>query len=117
MRAVVFDLDDTLYPRIRYVHSGFSAVARHLADRCGLDPQDLYGSLRRASENGFTGRELQRVCAIYGLDTTLVPELVAVSRAHEPELRLSHDAAETLARISVAPGKAAGNGPVSRPAD
>ena len=32
MAAVVFDLDDTLYPRVRHVHSGFGAVARATMD-------------------------------------------------------------------------------------
>ena len=32
-RAVVFDLDDTLYPYRRFVLSGFAAVAAHLAAR------------------------------------------------------------------------------------
>ena len=97
MAAIVFDLDDTLYPHARYVHSGFSAVARHLAQRFGLDANDVYAALRRASEIGFAGREFQRVCASYdGLDASIVPELVGVLRAHEPDLYVSHDVLDTL---------------------
>jgi putative hydrolase of the HAD superfamily len=96
MAAIVFDLDDTLYPHVRYVHSGFSAVARHLAQRCGLDANDVYAALRRASEVGFGGREFQRVCASYGLDASIVHELVGVLRAHEPDVYVSHDVLDTL---------------------
>jgi putative hydrolase of the HAD superfamily len=94
--AVVFDLDDTLYPHIRYVHSAFAAVARHLGGRFGLTVDDVYGSLRRASEAGYRGQEFQRVCAIYGLHPHFLHELVGVARTHEPNLQLSYDALEAI---------------------
>jgi putative hydrolase of the HAD superfamily len=90
MAAVVFDLDDTLYPQIRYVHSAFGAVAQHVYERFGLSPDDVYGSLRRASEMGYRGREFQRVCDIYRLDVRIVPELIDVGRAHQPTLNLAY---------------------------
>jgi len=96
MAAVVFDLDDTLYPHMRYVHSGFAAAARHLAQRFGLDANDVYAALRRASEIGFDGRECQRVCDLYNLDVSLVPELVTVIRTHAPDLSVSYDALDIL---------------------
>ena len=37
-RALVFDLDDTLYPVRRYFQSAFGAIAAHLARRSGLNP-------------------------------------------------------------------------------
>src|SRR5205814_4889538 len=30
MRGIIFDLDDTLYPRERFIHSGMAAVSRHV---------------------------------------------------------------------------------------
>ena len=36
-RAVVFDLDDTIYPYRRFKLSGFAEVARHLERTCALD--------------------------------------------------------------------------------
>ena len=36
---VALDLDDTLYPELSYVHSGFRAVAQELARRWGVDPR------------------------------------------------------------------------------
>lgn len=32
VRGIIFDLDDTLYPEIEYISSGFKAVAEHLGD-------------------------------------------------------------------------------------
>ena len=96
MAAVVFDLDDTLYTHVRYVHSGFSAVSRHLGQRFGLSADDVYAALRRASDMGFIGSELQQVCETYRLAETLVPELIEVVRGHAPDLQLSHDVLASL---------------------
>jgi putative hydrolase of the HAD superfamily len=99
--AVVFDLDDTLYPRVRHVHSGFSAVARAIARRFELDVNAVYGRLRAAHDQGYRGSELQRMCASFGLDDTLVPDLVQIIRSHQPQIFFSHDAGETLLSLRV----------------
>lgn len=36
IKAIIFDLDDTLYPEHHYTGSGFRAVALYVADRCGV---------------------------------------------------------------------------------
>lgn len=99
MAAIVFDLDDTLYPRVRHVHSGFSAVARAIARRFELPVQDVYGRLRVAHDQGHRGAELQYMCASFGLNDALVPDLVQIIRSHEPQLWLSHDAADALSAL------------------
>ena len=96
MAAIVFDLDDTLYPRVRYVHSGFCAVARAIARRFELRADAVYGCLRVAHERGDHGIELQRMCASFGLNDTLVPDLVQIMRSHQPQIWLSQDAALVL---------------------
>jgi putative hydrolase of the HAD superfamily len=96
MVAIVFDLDDTLYPRVRHVYSGFSAVARAVARRFDVPIDAIYGRLRAAHEEGHRGLELQQMCASFGLDETLVPDLVQIMRSHQPQIWLSHDAAEAL---------------------
>ena len=43
IQAVVFDLDDTLYPERDYVRSGYRVVARHLAGMLKRDePMDTW---------------------------------------------------------------------------
>ena len=96
MAAVIFDLDDTLYPRARYVNSGFGAVARHMGIGFGLPVDEVYARLRTAHVRGGRGRELQTMCEAYGLDTVLVPDLLQVFRKHRPEIWLSHDVPATL---------------------
>jgi putative hydrolase of the HAD superfamily len=96
MAAIVFDLDDTLYPRVRHLHSGFCAVARAIARRFDLRADAVYGRLRVAHERGERGTELQQMCATFGLNDALVPDLVQIMRTHQPQIWLSHDAALAL---------------------
>jgi len=50
LKVFVFDLDDTLYPEIQYVWSGFRAVSRMLVankkveDKLFNDMQDLFST-------------------------------------------------------------------------
>lgn len=94
-RAVVFDLDDTLYPRRRFVHSGFGAVAAALAAQ-GIDRDLVKRILTHAHEGGWRGRELQVLLRTLGLPAEWLPILVNVIRAHSPEIYLP---AETLAAL------------------
>jgi len=43
MKAVLFDLDDTLYPEMTFVESGFRNVARYLSSKCGMSEEELLG--------------------------------------------------------------------------
>ncbi len=87
-KAVIFDLDDTLYPLRRFVHSGFAAVADHLADTWRVDRREAIGVLARACRGASRGRELQVCVAHFGLSPSIVSALVQVIRLHAPSLRL-----------------------------
>ena len=45
-RAIVFDLDDTLYPEQAFVFSGYEAVARVFARRLGMSADSLVRRMR-----------------------------------------------------------------------
>jgi putative hydrolase of the HAD superfamily len=97
VRALLFDLDDTLYPRDWLVQSGFAAVAGHVA-RCW--PESAAGALetlKRANATGHAGRELQALCQEHCLPPSAVATLVEVVRAHEPSMAL-HPAVEAMLR-------------------
>lgn len=87
-RAVIFDLDDTLYPLERFVFSGFDAVARHLNSAFGLDRVDVWTTLLQAFHNGGRGHELQICLQRFGLPEAMAPSLVNVIRCHQPALAL-----------------------------
>ena len=99
MAAVIFDLDDTLYPHVQYVHSGFAAVAHHANRRYRLPADTVYAALRYARDMGHRGTEFQRLCEVHGLDQAIVPDLVRVYRAHSPQLWLSHGASLVLENL------------------
>jgi putative hydrolase of the HAD superfamily len=98
-RAVLFDLDDTLYREHDYVRSGFAAVAKRLASEPSAPPADeLYASLEREWLSNGRGRVFDAVTERFGLRVP-VAELVEVYRDHEPELSLYPDAERALARL------------------
>ena len=95
-RAVVFDLDDTLYPYRAFVRSGFRAVACRLAAERKLQPSTVLRVLRRALANGQRGCELQQLCAKFGLPESLVESLADLIREHMPALRLPRESRRVL---------------------
>lgn len=95
-RAVIFDLDDTLYPYRRFRLSGFLTVARHLSARAGLDVRLGFASLAGASRGRHRGRELQACLAQHDLPADWLPELIDVLRYHEPSIKLPSSSRRTL---------------------
>ena len=81
-RAVIFDLDDTLYPLRRFVQSGFAAVADHLGAHAGAARARARFVCWRAPR-GRAARP--RTAGVPGGTSTcrptMLPELVDVMRA------------------------------------
>ncbi|MGE0463962.1 MAG: HAD family hydrolase [Vicinamibacterales bacterium] len=94
-RAVLFDLDDTLYPHRRFVLSGFAEVAAHVERHWGVEACRAFALLSRATRI-VRGRELQALAQHFDLPAWLVPQLVEIIRAHEPRLRLPRASARVL---------------------
>jgi len=104
MRAVVFDLDQTLYPEADYVKSGFRAVAQFVARQLGGDAAVLGGELRELLQSDGRGRVFNALLTAHGWKRRLAPEtLVHVYRTHVPELHLHADAAALLDRLTGRP--------------
>lgn len=98
-RAIIFDLDDTLYPLNRFVLSGFEAVAAHLDRVFGVDRAQAITVLRTAMI-GARGRELQVCLRHFGLPAGIAASLVNVIRTHTPSIDLPADAARTLEALA-----------------
>ena len=96
MAAVIFELDDTLYPHVQHVHSGFAAVATYVDRQCGVPARDVYSTLRRMRELGHHGTEFQRLCQVYRLDPAIVTDLIREYQTHHPQLWLKHGAVVAL---------------------
>ena len=99
-RAVIFDLDDTLYPFRRFVLSGFAACARRLARRRGVNGRRAFNWMVKAHRDGAHGQEVQMALQLLGLSASLTPSLVDdIVWGRELNLRLPTSVVETLAQL------------------
>ena len=98
-RAVVFDLDDTLYPYEQFRVSGFRAVAAHLARTRGSDERAVLDALLRSSRGADRNRELQACLEVFALPADLLDELLGIMRDHTPRLILSLRASSALNQL------------------
>jgi putative hydrolase of the HAD superfamily len=102
LRAVLFDLDDTLYPELDFVRSAMSAVAEAIEARYGVAATSARAALDHALNTHGRGRTIDLALDALGIERSgaLIAELVAVYRAHAPRLSLHPDAARALVRLS-----------------
>jgi len=97
VKAVIFDLDDTLFPERSYVLSGFRAVGEWISETCSI--QGFFETAARLFDEGHRGRIFNDVLGILGIgsDPSLIDSLVACYRNHRPEIRMYDDAERALA--------------------
>jgi putative hydrolase of the HAD superfamily len=100
IRAVVFDLDDTLYAERDYVRSGYRAVAGRLAGEGG-DAKALEAYLWGCLLGGNSARAFDAAGAHFGLNLSpqRIVELVEVYRSHPPDIRPWGGIPEFLGRL------------------
>ena len=79
MKAVIFDLDDTLYPEKSYCLSGYRAVADHI----GGD-YELLKELFIESPKMVFNRYFERLGINYEKEDIL--KLIGIYRGHKPEI-------------------------------
>lgn len=102
MKAVLFDLDQTLYPEADFVHGGFRSVAEHLASRCGGAAGALAEEMESILKREGRGRVFDLLLAHHGWTGQIAPEtLLHLYRTHVPELRMHADAEALLATLTV----------------
>ena len=100
--TVVFDLDDTLYDEIDYCRSGFTAVARFLAEQSEHGPAEgIFDCLWEQFTAG--NRKTTFNCALekigIGYDEQLIAELVKTYRNHTPDISLPDDSRELIEKL------------------
>jgi putative hydrolase of the HAD superfamily len=94
LRAVLFDLDNTLYPEEEFVVSGFRAAAQCLAAHIHLDAQALLEQMLQILRAHGRGRVFDILLRELEIDsTTWRPTLLQVYRSHRPVLSLSSETA------------------------
>ncbi|MCR4655888.1 MAG: HAD-IA family hydrolase [Lachnospiraceae bacterium] len=98
-KTVLFDLDDTLYPELSFVKSGYHAVSELINDKYRLngdffdelfalfteDPKRVFNRFLEKHSLGCSGEDIR--------------ELVTCYREHEPSICLYPDALNTLLKL------------------
>lgn len=99
---VCFDLDDTLYPEIEYVKSGFKAVSRYLAiNKTKTAADTLYCRLVTLLNDKGRGQVFDILLKEEGIYSKyLVKKCIGIYRAHVPEIMLSDSVINILEKIS-----------------
>lgn len=102
-RAIVFDLDDTLYPEREFALSGYEAVAGVFADRLGVSTAHLAARMGELFDTPLRRRVFNTILAEAGVVQAdvdaLVAEMIAVYRGHAPRIHLHPDADSALSRL------------------
>lgn len=98
IKAVVFDLDDTLYPELDYVKSGFRQVGNEMEKKFGV-----FDAYKKLCDSFLIDKKdvYTRVLRDYKVDfnESDVAELINVYRHHKPELILSDEIRQTLSAL------------------
>jgi putative hydrolase of the HAD superfamily len=99
-RAVVFDLDDTLYPERDFVRGGFEAAARWVEGNLGFDGGRAAAELWADFRAGARGDLFDRWLRAHDLDVDRYrPAMVDAYRRQTPRLRLYPDVIPTLEKL------------------
>lgn len=99
-RALVFDLDDTLYPERSYVVSGFKAVASWIGEKLGLSPETVLGELLTLHDKGDRGKTFNRWLGSKDLpEGEYLDQLVRIYREHRPLIFPYPGAEQMLSRL------------------
>ena len=100
LRAVLFDLDDTLYPEWQYVKSGFHAVATWLSPRIQVPEVECFDRIWSMFQQGIRKNTFNQLLAAFGnKQVELVPQMIDVYRNHAPVLELYPDVLPILKRL------------------
>lgn len=101
-RAVVFDLDDTLYRIRRFTVAGYAATSGAIAERAGRPRREIFCRLQWLYRRGRAARAYQELCEELGLPGDLAEEWLGRHRAHKRRLRLPRTSGVVLETMRAA---------------
>ncbi|MHC4063526.1 MAG: HAD family hydrolase [Planctomycetota bacterium] len=102
-QAIIFDLDDTLYPEREFAFSGYQAVAGAFAGRLGESASNLVTRMRELFDTPDRRRVFDVILAEASMTEAdaiaLLAEMIATYRGHHPTISLHADADAALLRL------------------
>ena len=100
IKAVVFDLDDTLISERQYILSGFKVISNEISNIYNLDREEIYEKMinlfEESSKNVFN-RILDYFNIKYSKDE--IVKLINIYRNHEPNIRFYDDVIPSINKI------------------
>ncbi len=99
-QAIIFDLDDTLYPELSFVESGFRAVARHAEQHWDVSAHACFRQLCELFHSGVRGNTFDKWLKMQGLPAERAPQLIDAYRSHTPQIDLFPGMQELLLDLS-----------------
>jgi putative hydrolase of the HAD superfamily len=98
-KAIIFDLDDTLYAERTFVVSGFSAAAAWLSTQAGVRAEQCTAGLTALFEARIRRTTFDMWLNRAGLPPELAAGMVAAYRAHSPTITLYEDVIPAFSRL------------------
>jgi len=95
-RAVIFDLDDTLYPERQFVDGGIAAAAQWVAEHTDLPADRCERELTGLFNRGERTRTFDVWLDAVGLPSGYSAAMIQAYRRHQPVLTLHEDAAAAI---------------------
>jgi putative hydrolase of the HAD superfamily len=89
-KAVIFDLDDTLYPEMDYVISGFKVVSKYVSKKINKESEQVFNKLLKLFEEDRKN-VFNRLLEHYDIDQELVKECIDLYRNHFPGIKLNKE--------------------------
>lgn len=100
---ICFDLDDTLYPEIKYVRSGFFAIGVYLYEKRIIDksPKQVANSLFQIMNQQGRGKVIDTYLKNQGVySKSLVKSCVTIYRKHLPDIKLTDEVISCLEALN-----------------
>lgn len=95
VKAIIFDLDDTLYEEKQFVISGFKSVSDYISKKYNLDCSVIFEILKQDFETGLRKNNFDVLLNKLNINEP-VSKLVDVYRGHKPKISLFPDAQKII---------------------
>ena len=101
LKAILFDLDDTLFLEKDFVKSGFKAVASYIHNKNGIDEKIIFNDLFSIFNSGKRKNIFDLYIKEFGDNSYSINEMVDLYRSHIPDINLLDGINEYLLSLSI----------------
>jgi putative hydrolase of the HAD superfamily len=99
IKAIIFDLDDTLYEEKQFVMSGFQTVAKHLSKINNVKYSKIFKILKQDFQKGLRKKNFDVLLQKLNMVGETPNNLVKIYREHYPTINLFYDAKKILTNL------------------